>query len=481
MKSLFRFSSALLTASLLAGCVAQTLPLAVHPARMPVQLGSFNARSAALGSQLLLTDHFTQWMKSQQSKRNSAEMGFQSTTEDGVPVDGLAVEQLPTAQPKAFTYLSYEALDNNLFGDLNRILDTLELVGSNNQMNLLAQTDSFGHGNTARYFITPDKQFNDYQPMVVSPFVKLGPEAENSGDPQTLAKAVQWGFNSYPARFNWLNVSSHGMGFAGINYDDNPAASMNIMSFAQAVRQGLGGKKLDVVSFDACLMATVEVASELQDVSNILVGSEDSTYYWGRGYYQTMAKIAQNPAAMNPDQIVRSMVVDIHSKGASNMTLTISASDLRKMKELEPELDRFAHALRKALVTQKSTVIRAMQQTREFHMGENIPFRDLNRVLSLAKSQVQDRDVAAAADRINHILYRRGLIMFSRQNKVEKGEGRGLSIYLPTDGQVSQSYRQSRLARATQWDEFLMELNAAIGAGKQPMQTVSGPATALAR
>lgn len=474
MKSLFRLSSALLTTSLLIGCAAQTFPL-MPPKPLTNQVSSFNASQARPASQLLLTDHFTQWIKAQQHR--SSPMGFMS--EAGVPIDGLPVEKLPAAQPKAFTYLTYEALDNNLFGDLNRILDTLELVGSNQQMNLLAQTDSFGAGNSARYFITPDKQFNDYQPMVASPFLKLGAEMENSGDPQTLAQAVHWAFNGYPARFNWLNISSHGMGFAGINYDDTPQASMNIMGFAQAMRQGLGGKKLDVISFDACLMATVEVASELQDVSNILVGSEDSTYYWGRGYYQTMAKIAQNPVAMNPDQIVRSMVVDVHSKGTANMTLTISASDLRKMKELEPELDRFARAMRKALVTHKTAVIRAMQKSREFHMAENIPFRDLNRVLNLAKTQVPDSEVAAAADRINHILYRRGLIMFSRQNKLEKGEGRGLSIYLPTDGQVSQLYRQSRLAKATQWDEFLIELNTAI-AQTQPASAATVPVTALA-
>ncbi len=474
MKRFARLLPALLGLSLFVGCSAQTLPVALRGANVPAQLSRMSAAgNAKTMPQAMMMDNFSAWVKAQQPPK--ADFAFASSeVPDGVPIEGQAVDRLPTTPgPKAFTYLTYEALDNNLFSDLNRILDTLELVGSNPQMNLLAQTDSFGPGNTARYFISPDKKFDNNAPIIASPYVKLA--EENSGDPRTLTQAVNWAFGAYPARFNWLNLSTHGMGFAGINYDDNPEASMNIMGFAQSVRQGLNGKKLDVVSFDACLMATAEVGSELQDISNIMVGSEDSTYYWGRGYAQTMAKIAQNPAAMNPDQIVRSMVLDVHSKGTSNMTLTISAIDLRKMKELEPELDRFARSLRKALTTQKSAVIRAMQQTREFHLGENIPFRDLNRILSLTKTLVKDAEVTASADRLNHILFRRGLIMLARQNRLEKGEGRGLSIYLPTDGQVAKSYLQTRLARSTQWDEFLLDLNAAI-ASSAPAGAPAAPA-----
>jgi hypothetical protein len=467
MKRLAQFLPAVLGLTLLVGCSTQTLPGALGTASGPAQFNRFSASvNTKTAPQIMIMDNFTQWIKSQQpAKPVKSEMGFMSEEiPQGAPLDGQAVDRLPSGTPKTLTYLTYEALDNNLFGDLNRILDTLELVGSNSQMNLLAQTDSFGPGNTARYLITPDKNFDENSPIVNSPYVKLGQEAENSGDPRTLSQSVSWAFNSYPARVNWLNISSHGMGFAGIGYDDSPEASMNILSFAQGLRQGLGGKKLDIVSFDACLMATVEVGSELQDLSNIMVGSEDSTYYWGHGYYSTMAKIAQNPTAMNPDQVVRSMVLDVHNKGAANQTLTISATDLRKMKELEPELDLFARALRKALTTQKANVIRAMQQSKDFHMAENIPFRDLNRILNLAKTNIKDADVAKAADRINNVMYRRGLIMLSRQSKIEQGQGRGLSIYLPTDGQVSKLYLQTRLARSTQWDEFLIDLNAAIAA-----------------
>ncbi|MEZ0372852.1 MAG: clostripain-related cysteine peptidase, partial [Candidatus Sericytochromatia bacterium] len=275
-KPIQKILSALFSLTLLAGCAPQmpTGPMAGFP-RAPM-FGRFSAQTGA--NSLLMTDNFTAWQRAEE-----AQAGFDPDA-PSVPVDGEPVAQLPAGgAAKTLTYMSYEALDNNLFDDLNRILDTLELVGSNSQLNLLAQTDNFGPGNAARYFIKNDPMTGP----ISSPHLKLGNAAENFGDPRVLSDAVRWGFTAYPARFNWLNVSSHGKGFAGIAFDDTPAASMNIVSFAQAVKAGLGARKLDILSFDACLMATVEVASELQDSSNILVGSEDSTYYWGHGFQQT--------------------------------------------------------------------------------------------------------------------------------------------------------------------------------------------------
>lgn len=457
-----RIVKSLLGLTLLVGCAPQ-LPGALGPAAGLPRAGvnSFST-GVAKSKALLLADNFTAWQRAEEEQNPVQEV-------PSVPVEGETVAQLPPATgAKTLTYLTYEALDNNLYGDLNRVVDTLELVGSNNQMNLLAQTDNFGPDNAARYFL---KQGSFGQ--ITSPNVKIGAQGENSGDPRTLADAVKWGFNSYPARVNWLNISSHGMGFAGVGYDDHPEASMNIMTFHQALQAGLGGRKLDIVSFDACLMSTVEVGTELQDTSNILVGSEDSTYYWGMGYYTTMSRIAKNPAEMNPDQVARGLVVDVNNKGASNQTLTIAATDLRKMPLLEQSLDKLARALRKAMPTQGANIIRAMRNTQEFHLASGIPFRDINRMISLVKQNVPVAEVAAACDEINNVMYRRGVIMFSRASKLENGQGRGLSIYLPTEGQVSSLYRQTRFAKETQWDEFLLDLNQAINvaAGLPPQGT----------
>lgn len=456
MSKVARFTRSLIGLSLLVGCSApQMMPPGMGGTPNPALFNQFNTFQAASSSDsLLLTDNFANWMRNKERSD-----GFQDPAQTE-PIQGTEMQKMPAPTSRNLTYMTYEALDNNLHGDLNRILDTLELVGSNPKMNLLAQTDNFGPGNAARYFIDQHTEMGE----IVAPYQRLGDAGENSADPNVFASAVNWAFNAYPAQHNWLNISTHGMGFAGINYDDTPQQSQNIIQFSQALKAGLGGKKLDILSFDACLMATVEVGSELQDSANILVGSEDSTYYWGYGYYKTFSKIAQS-GTMNPDQVARSMVVDINGQGKANMTLTISATDLRKIGLLEQELDKLARALRRALPQHKAGIIRAAQASKEFHLAENIPFRDINRVVSLFKRFVPDAEVQAACDSINDVMYRRGVIMFARQNKIEDGQGRGLSIYLPSDGKMSQLYRQTRFAKTTQWDEFLVELSQAIAQG----------------
>lgn len=474
MKRSMKIWASALSLSFLVGCGTSPLLLnqrGVSPrfqaqqSRMGVFKNSRFNRFSNSNNHVNLTDNFTAYMA-----QRTDELGM-----DGEPIpvlEGQAVQALPLAKGATrLTYLTYEALDNNLYHDLNPVLEVLEGVGSNRSMNLLAQTDSFGQQNTGRYFIQPAKAAG-----VQSPYKQLtGPQNEDSGNPNTFAQAINWGFGNYPSQIKWLNLSTHGNSFAGINYDDSPNSSMNIMTFKKAVQNGMQGKKLDLISFDACLMATVEVASELQSVANTLIASEDVTTYWGFGYAKTFARLAKNPN-MAPDQIARSLVMDVHNKGhkvpyhqggKTIQTPTISATNLKKISLLEREIDTLARALRKALPTQRAAIVRAVKRSQPLAWNEpwapgfpeDMPSRDLNRLLHQFKLEVKDSAVQQAIQRINHLMYRKGLILFSRQSRQEKDQGRGLAIYLPQDGEVSKLYRQTHFAKVTQWDEFLLELS----------------------
>ena len=371
---------------------------------------------------------------------------------------GTKKESLPKIKDtKKLTYFTFEALDNNLYGDLNRVINTLESTGSNKNSNILAQTDNWKENNTARYFITDDKDSDN----INSEFLQLGTDEENSGDPKVFSDAVHWAFSNYPAKMKWLNMSTHGLGFAGIGYDDNPENNMNIIQFAQAVKSAIKHQKLDIKIFDACLMATVEVASELQDISDTLIGSEDSTYYWGNGYNKTFSKLEKKPD-MTVEQIAKSLVLDVNEKGNSQQTLTISATNLTKIDLLEKEIDKLAIALQEALPKHREDIFRAFKESKPFAQADDIPFRDINRLVSLLKDNVENDKILTICDKINQILYQKGVILLSRQSKMEKDQGRGLSIYVPMGGKVSAVYRQTHFAKNTHWDEFLSAFNATI-------------------
>ena len=129
------------------------------------------------------------------------------------------------------------------------------------------------------------------------------PRGEDFSDPEpdmswsaTLKQFVSAAIDQFPAEHYFLEISDHGGAWVGAesDYDNDPHhdpdagrsgiqpeivvhAGHDIMSLnemQQALLQALDGAKLDIVSFDACLMAAQSVAAAFSPVANYLIGSE---------------------------------------------------------------------------------------------------------------------------------------------------------------------------------------------------------------
>jgi len=100
----------------------------------------------------------------------------------------------------------------------------------------------------------------------------------NMGDPATLTDFIRYGHNNYPASKYGLILWDHGGGsIAGFGHDEmfnDSALTLDDMqkAFDEA---GLGDNKLEFLGYDACLMATVEMAILAADYAHVLVASED--------------------------------------------------------------------------------------------------------------------------------------------------------------------------------------------------------------
>lgn len=108
----------------------------------------------------------------------------------------------------------------------------------------------------------------------------------NMGDPQTLIDFVEWGMQFWPASNYAVVLWDHGSGwqktlageplvFKAVCFDDTDLDRL----FMQEVRNALNTiegneQEPDLVGFDACLMAMVEVAHEIRQNSSVMVGSE---------------------------------------------------------------------------------------------------------------------------------------------------------------------------------------------------------------
>lgn len=372
---------------------------------------------------------------------------------------GTLVKELPkVGKTKPVTFLTYKALENNLGATLPEHLNTLEKAGSSQNVNVLAYTDDFGPKNTLRYYVRQD----DKTSAITSPYVPADRRGDmNTGSAEILRRAVKWGFSDYPAQFRWLDINSHGGGYYGIAQDDMANAIIRLPQLARAIKDGAGSRKLDLVSFDACLMATAEVAYELRETAKVMVASEDASYALGMDYDKTLAELAGKPT-QDAAAMGRALVLKANRKGDSKRFFTLSAIDLSKASEVAAAVDELARALVVAMPQYRSAIKLSLKQVESFSVSgydqTDFNHRDLNEVADQLRMRVPDAGVQQACQRIDDALFKRGAILLSRSAREEKKVPRGMSIYLPLDGQVDPIYKDTAFAANTRWDEFLAAL-----------------------
>ncbi len=378
---------------------------------------------------------------------------------------GTRVSRMPDpGRAKPVTFLTYKALDNNLGNQQNSMrpfhINILERAGSNTGINVVALTDEEGPNNTYAYYVRQDAD----EQTVTSPYMPIWPGERDTGSAYTLAQAVRWGFTAYPARLRWLDVNDHGHGAFGIADDGRSGSTIPLPELAAALRVGTEDRPLDVVSFDACLMATVEVAHELRGAAKILVASEDLSLALGMNYDKTIK--ALEGKTYDAATLARALVMRAERRGPQRALYSLSALDLSRAATLTRAVDRLAGALIAALPAQRDAIRRAITETPRFHLATDDPagatdehHKDLAALVKAFRGRVAGAEVRAAAEAVTDALFgRERLVMLTLNAPEEKEAAQGLSIHVRADGVVAPAYRRTAFARDTRWDEFLASL-----------------------
>ena len=102
------------------------------------------------------------------------------------------------------------------------------------------------------------------------------PGSMNMTDADTLSDFIRFSAESYPADRYELILWDHGGGtMTGFGYDElYEDTSLTLSSLSTALYNG--GVQFDFIGFDACLMATAEVAYALDPYADYLIASEES-------------------------------------------------------------------------------------------------------------------------------------------------------------------------------------------------------------
>jgi hypothetical protein len=193
---------------------------------------------------------------------------------------------LPPIGTTGWTVLVYMTADNNLEGDALRDLLEMSSIDSGTDLRFVVQADRAA-GEAAGAFVnvgdwTSTKRFvvRRGQAQNVSDLGEV-----NMGLSTSLSDFVTWGINTYPGERYMLVFWDHGGGWKGFGWDDSVLVAgvpdhLSLAEIATGIQTGLaantkGVTKLDIIGFDACLMATIEVAEAMKPYANYLLASEE--------------------------------------------------------------------------------------------------------------------------------------------------------------------------------------------------------------
>ncbi len=261
-------------------------------------------------------------------------------------------------------FLVYLVGDNDLEDWVTHDLNELEITGSGDGVEVLVQADRIdGYSKkdgdwtgTRRYRMVGDADTK----VVTSPVLEDLGELD-MGAPETLAGFLDWASINYPAEHRVLIFWDHGDGW-GIQAQDADAdteaaapppmigsddTSGTEMSFAEGeVAAALAASvaahgRFDVVGFDACNMASWEVAHSLVPHARAMSAAQTTVGFEGFQYELILRYLRDNP------ETTPMALADEMSRGAVEVGLenTHSATDLDQLGELDDALDALAGAV----------------------------------------------------------------------------------------------------------------------------------------
>jgi hypothetical protein len=367
-----------------------------------------------------------------------------------------STEDLPN-----WTVLVYLAGDNNLEAAAIADVNEMEAAAFNPDLRYAVMLDRIpgydsSNGNwtnTRRSIISPD---ND-RAVISSNLASVG--EKDMSNPQTLADFIAWGASVLPAQHYALIIWNHGAAIYGAAYDDSTGNEVGLS--LPAIRQVLAGAPvtIDVLGFDACLMATAEVLNAVSRSVDYLVASEESEGNAGWDYTSLVGNL-QFPATP------RDFASAIVQASRTNRAIYTLSATVARGNPLDAALAAFVSAVLNTAGTADFTALDAARRTAASYDYEFM--RDLGSFMMRVKALVPTAAIRAAAEGVVAALGNTVINNFSRPGKA----GTGLTIYLPDPADpIPSFYGNLPFAQATGWRAFL----AAMKAGFAPATRTVGP------
>lgn len=411
---------------------------------------------------------------------------------------------------KPWTFIVYMAADNDLAPFSRKNLSQMASIGSTDSINIVVHLDTKIPGNkkiTKRYYVQKNQ-------LIIMNNDDQSTQSMDSGSPDTLINCCRWAIKNFPADNYALILWNHGTGIIdisrprsinpselfifnpatnlieldrtipflefvqmkacdprGICFDDTTNHYLTNQGLEQALKticnRFLHGRKFNIIGFDACHMAMLEIANIIKDYAHLTVGSEEVELGTGWRYDLVLAPFIEG----HMDQYsFAEHIVNAYEKTYAKIThdYTQSAIDLDQIQLLEDMLDNIARLLIECLTNQANNSVKeALKASRHkllcTHFDEP-SFIDLHHLLTnilhnlhkfkLQNKRMQTRIIKDLKDQLS--LATNLIVKITIANTAGKNlhKAQGIAIYFP-EQRIHHSYKKTKFAINNRWINFL--------------------------
>lgn len=424
---------------------------------------------------------------------------------------------------KFWTIMIYMAADNDLYPFASQNLSQMKEIGSNEYVNILVHLDIKVPGKekvTKKLYIEKNK------------LVQIGPDEKlNSGSDETFANAVLLAIRNYPSEHLAIFFWNHGSGDLNpvlkktINpaylFKYNPETNMidldrsisftefidlldnkeetvtkkldrgicfdetfrsylddeKLMRALTKIVQARDGKVIDLIVFDACLMAGTCTTWIMSQFANYMVASEEVVL--GPGYNYRLALSLFANGNENTREIAQSLVA-CYEQTYNKITndYTHSAMDLTVFNRVSENIDLVAKLLIKAIEIQRDNSVKnIIKVCRSRYMCtcfDEKSYIDLYHFYANLLTKINDMSFANRREgenlqqllinALNEGLALSSSFIIANVCGSNLSRARGISIYFPefkTNSPHHASYQNTEFAKHNNWLRFIQTYLAA--------------------
>jgi hypothetical protein len=239
-----------------------------------------------------------------------------------------------------------------------------------------------------------------------------------------------------------------------IAFDDQAKDFLDNMEIKRALGEmkTLLGRPLDLIGFDACLMAMLEVNYQIMATARYAVGSEEEEPGNGWPYDRILKALAKKPA-MAPDELARTVVAQYAASYGAGDGVTLAAVDLGQSDSLAAAVEKLGGSLLARVGKQSEmTLLSAVRAKVQEYSAPYDDYVDLVDLCDGLQRVLGDAVVTEACTAVKQAVAKMVLASAAKGSQVARSHG--ISIYFPKH-KVCVLYANLDFAKKNAWARFI--------------------------